>query len=99
MNGESISARTIGRALKEAGMKAVVKRKRPRLTKRHRRKRLDFALAHKNWTVEDWKRLFGQMRLKSIVWGQMEESGYGKRQEKVSVIGWLRAQSSLKGEI
>jgi transposase len=57
MNGESISARTIGRALKKAGMKAVVKRKRPRLTKRHRRERLDFALAHKDWTVEDWKRV------------------------------------------
>ena len=57
MNGESISARTIGRALKKAGMKAVVKRKRPRLTKKHRRERLDFALAHKDWTVEDWKRV------------------------------------------
>jgi len=57
MNGESISARTIRRALKKVGMKAVVKRKRPLLTKRHRRERLDFAMAHKDWTVEDWKRV------------------------------------------
>jgi transposase len=38
-------------------MKAVVKKKRPKLTKRHRRERMDFALAHKEWTVEDWKRV------------------------------------------
>ena len=36
-------------------MKAVVKRKRPFLSKRHRRERLDFAIAHQDWTVEDWK--------------------------------------------
>ena len=57
MNGKSISARTVHRALKKVGMKAVVKRKRPLLTKRHRRERLDFAMAHKDWTVEDWKRV------------------------------------------
>src|SRR6266481_644453 len=57
MNGESISAKTVHRALKNAGMKAVVKRKRPMLKKRHRQERMDFALAHKDWTVEDWKRV------------------------------------------
>ena len=57
MNGESISAKTVHRALKNAGMKAVVKRKRPKLGKRHRQERMDFAFAHKDWTVEDWKRV------------------------------------------
>ena len=57
MNGVSISARTVGRALKKAGMKAVVKKKRPKLTKRHRRERLDFTMAHKNGTIKDWKRV------------------------------------------
>jgi hypothetical protein len=38
-------------------MKAVVKKKVPQLFKRHRRARLDFALAHQHWTVEDWKRV------------------------------------------
>ena len=38
-------------------MKAVVKRKRPLLSKRHRRERLDFALAHQDWTVDDWKKV------------------------------------------
>jgi hypothetical protein len=36
-------------------MKAVVKRKRPLLTKRHRQERLDFAISHQDWTMEDWK--------------------------------------------
>src|SRR3954451_647967 len=38
-------------------MKAVVKRKKPLLTKKHMKERLDFAIAHKDWTVEDWKRV------------------------------------------
>ena len=39
-------------------MKAVVKKKRPLLTKRHRREKLDFALSHKDWTIDDWKKVF-----------------------------------------
>jgi hypothetical protein len=38
-------------------MKAVVKKKRPALKKHHRKARLDFALTHKDWTVEDWKKV------------------------------------------
>ena len=37
-------------------MKAVVKRKRPLLSKRHRKARLDFTISHQHWTVEDWKK-------------------------------------------
>jgi hypothetical protein len=66
MTGESILVRTVHRALKKAGMRlgAVVKRKRPLLTKRHRRLRMDFALAHKDWTVEDWKRVVWSVETK-----------------------------------
>jgi DDE superfamily endonuclease len=39
------------------GMKAVVKRKKPLLTKRHRKERLDFAISHQHWTIEDWKKV------------------------------------------
>ena len=41
---QSISSKTVRRRPKEAGMKAVVKKKRPLLSKRHRRNRMDFAL-------------------------------------------------------
>ena len=43
--------------LKKAGMKAVVKTKRPLLSARHRKVHLDFAYAHKDWTLDDWKRV------------------------------------------
>jgi transposase len=52
-----VSAYTVRRALKEVGMKAMVKEKKPRLLPRHIRERLDFALRHRYWTVEDWKRV------------------------------------------
>jgi transposase len=41
--------------LKKAGMKAVVKSKHPLLSAKHRKACLDFAYAHKDWTLEDWK--------------------------------------------
>jgi transposase len=52
---QPLSSKTVHRHLKKAGMKAVVKRKRPFLCKRHRKARLDWAIAHQDWTVEDWK--------------------------------------------
>jgi transposase len=53
----SISVQTVRRALKEAGMKPAIKKKRPILSKKHQRERMDFGLAHLDWTVEDWKRV------------------------------------------
>src|SRR5215472_780472 len=52
-----LSAQTTHRYLKQNGMKAVVKQKRPRLLPRHKKARLDFAITHKDWTVEDWKKV------------------------------------------
>ncbi|KAJ8502217.1 hypothetical protein ONZ51_g5 [Trametes cubensis] len=52
-----VSTQTVRRHLKKHGMKAVVKRKHLLLLKRHIRARLDFALAHQDWTLEDWKRV------------------------------------------
>jgi len=52
-----VSPKTVGRALKEAGLKAVKKVKKPKLTAQHKARRREFAEAHKDWTVEDWKRV------------------------------------------
>ncbi len=54
---QPLSAQTVCNGLKDTGLKAVVKKKRPFLSKRHRRERMDFALAHQYWTVEDWKKV------------------------------------------
>ena len=51
----SISAETVQRNLKSTGLKSVVKSKCPLLSAQHKKMQLDFALAHKNWTLEDWK--------------------------------------------
>ena len=52
-----LSLSTVCLHLKKTGMKAVVKKKRPLLYTKHRKSHLDFAHAHKDWTVEDWKRV------------------------------------------
>ena len=38
-------------------MKAVVKRKHPFLSAKHCKTHLNYAYAHKDWTVKDWKRV------------------------------------------
>ena len=38
-------------------MKAVMKKKRPHLSQKHRTERMDFATRHKDWTLDDWKRV------------------------------------------
>ena len=52
-----VSSETVRRVLKKNSFKAVVKKKKPLLSARHRRKRLAFALKYREWTVEDWKRV------------------------------------------
>ena len=52
-----VSDDTVRRALKQAGLKAAVKQKKPRLLPRHIRERRDFALRYQYWTVADWKRV------------------------------------------
>jgi transposase len=57
ITNQPLTAQTVRRHLKTIGMKAVVKKKQPLLKKRHKQARLDFALTHKHWTIEDWRRV------------------------------------------
>jgi hypothetical protein len=57
VTNQPLSAQTVCNSLKVAGMKAVVKKKKPFLSKQHRKARLDFALTHQHWTMEDWKKV------------------------------------------
>ena len=54
---KKVCSETVRRALKSSGMKAVKKKKKTLLAARNHKKRLDFAMRHKDWTVEDWKRV------------------------------------------
>ena len=55
--GIRVSSETVRRTLKDAGLKAITKKKKPYLLPRHIRQRLEFALRHQHWTVKDWKRV------------------------------------------
>ena len=46
---------TIRKILAACGLKAYIRRKKPLLTKAHKQKRLAWAKAHADWTVDDWK--------------------------------------------
>ncbi|KAJ1308225.1 hypothetical protein OPQ81_003940 [Rhizoctonia solani] len=55
LTGESISRKTVIRALKQTGLKPTKSIKKPKLTLAHIKAQLQFAEAHKDWTVDDWK--------------------------------------------
>jgi transposase len=50
---QTLHPNTVRRHLKKVGVKAVVKSKHPLLSAKHRKAQLDFAYAHKDWTLED----------------------------------------------
>ena len=53
--GKDFSHDTIVCTLKEAGMIAEHKQKKPRLLERHKKARRDWYYAHKDWTQADWE--------------------------------------------
>lgn len=55
--GKDVSSWTARRALKIIGLVASVKKKKPALSDRNVKRRLHFCKTHKNWTVDDWKRV------------------------------------------
>jgi transposase len=56
-NGTKISRQSLSRELHNAGMRAKMKKKKPAISPKNRKERLAFAKSHKDWTVEDWKRV------------------------------------------
>jgi transposase len=54
---QPISAITIRRNLKKVGLSACIPRRKPAMTEAHRQARLEWALAHRNWTTRKWRRV------------------------------------------
>jgi len=52
-----VCVQTIRNMLKKEGLRSAVKSKKPFLSMRHRRARLEFALEHQHWTLDDWSRV------------------------------------------
>lgn len=53
----SASPDTISRVLKKKGLKAAEKKKKPLLSEKNIKARLEYAKKHKDWTAEDWNRV------------------------------------------
>ena len=77
-----VAKQTTGRALKRKGYKKCKPKKKPGLTAKMKLARLQFAIEHKNWTLNDWKRviwtdeasvILGQRRGNVQVWRTVAE--------------------------
>jgi transposase len=77
--GINVSAMTVKRTLQSMGFKAKTKAKKPFLSARHRKARYEWALAHKDWTLDDWKRVIFSDETKINVWGSDGCRYYWKR--------------------
>ena len=84
----SISTETVRRSLKKSGMKSIVKVKKPFLSAKHKKARLDFAFAHKDWTVEDWKR---------VIWS--DETKINCLGSDGNLWGWKKAGEGLSSRL
>lgn len=54
--GVAVSERHTGRVLSKNGLLGRIAVKKPLLRATNKEKRLAFALAHRDWTVADWKK-------------------------------------------
>lgn len=56
--GQSVSAKTIRRALHKVGLHSRVARRKPFINDSNKAKRLDWCLERARWTVSNWKKVF-----------------------------------------
>ena len=54
---EDVSRWTVARRLSEAGLHARIAAKKPFVSAKNIKKRLEFAKAHAHWTEKDWKKV------------------------------------------
>ena len=54
---QPVSASTVRRRLRSAGLVCRVAKRKPLLSARHRQMRLEWANTHRNWTPEQWRRV------------------------------------------
>ncbi len=90
----TISEHTTRRTLKQMGYSSRRPHRVPLLSAKHRKQRLQFAQAHQNWTIEDWKPLPGLMSLDFCCNIQMVGSEFGVKSMKAwihpALSQWFR---------
>jgi transposase len=82
-----ITPQTVRNTLRRAGLKSAVKQKKPFLSRAHRRRRLEFALEHQHWTLEDWSR---------VVWS--DETKINRMGSDGRAWVWKKPGSALKDQ-
>jgi transposase len=80
-----VSEQTVRRRLRENGIRKWRALKRPLLNKEQARKRLEWAKAHRHWTVEDWAK---------VVWS--DESAIQKDSDTRTVWVWRHQNKAEK---
>ena len=80
-----VCEQTIRRRLKEKGIRKWRALKRPLLNNEHARKRLEWARAHRHWTIEDWAK---------VIWS--DESAIQKDSDTRTVWIWRHQNKAEK---
>ncbi|EIE86061.1 hypothetical protein RO3G_10772 [Rhizopus delemar RA 99-880] len=83
--GRKVSSETVCRTLRKAGLGAIEKPKKPLLSAKNIRKRLSWCMSHKDWTIDDWKR---------VVWS--DETKVNIFNSDGRTWTWIRSGESLK---
>ena len=52
-----VHPQTIRRVLKKAGLRSIIKKKKPKLSIKHKMERMLWAEKYKSWTLDDWHRV------------------------------------------
>lgn len=83
--GKNVSEWTARRRLRRIGLVSAVKKKKTALSEKNIKARLKFCKEHKNWTVEDWKR---------VTWS--DETKINRFQSDGKVYYWHRPNETLQ---
>ncbi len=83
-NGTDVHVTTVRRRLLEAGLKAHRPQKKQLLTTGMKKKRLQWARVHKDWTEEQWKRVIFSDESLFFVQGQTVPYVRKRKQDKVT---------------
>jgi transposase len=65
----SVSVDTVRRTLNRSGLRARIRKSKPLLRPHHREKRLEFAMEHEKWTLDDWHKVIWSDETKISIFG------------------------------
>ena len=81
----NVSPSTVRRALKDAGLGSMEKPKKPLLSRKNIKDRLEFAKTHQHWTIKDWSK---------VIWS--DETKINRFTSDGCVWCWIRDGEQLK---